>query len=397
MAKPDVWDLPMIDVLTDDLRGLFSQHYVLAALAQSGCTREDNFAGQGVIPMCDMQRHSVFKSSPELGTYNHHQCIVKWKDEYWCGWDNGFIDEDAPGQRTFLSRSKDGASWSERILLTDGDADGGMLRVLGGLYPRGDKMYAFIQEMWNVVKADEPGMTILDARKTSFRNDLWVTSNGTDWELVRKSMLDVHITFEKPRLTEEGRLLLPTTLHTTWGPGMILWPGDDPEETPQIIEIPHSGTHGEGTFPYAQASWYTDDDGRIWSWWRDESATGYLWVALSEDGGQSWSQARRSNFPNSMSRVFAGRLSDGRFYLMGNATRLLLERNFFALALSDDGAKFNKVFQLVSTPTRQRFGGQLKCHGFQYPSCLVDGDKLLATYSVNKEDIEVGIIDTTAI
>jgi len=397
MAKPDLWDLPMIDVLNKELKGLLDQHYVLAALAQSGCTREDNFAGQGIIPQYDMPRNSVFKSSPELGTYNHHQCVVKWKDEYWCGWDNGIIDEDAPGQRTFVSRSRDGREWSERILVADGDSEGGMFRVLGGLYPRGEKMYALIQEMWNAVKAEQAGMSIMDAGKTPFRNDLWVTENGTDWKVAQQGFLDAFITFEKPRVTRDGRLMVPTTLCPSWGPGVALWPSDNPEETPEVIAVPHSGTHGEGAFPYGQASWYTDDDGRIWMWWRDESATGYLWVSLSEDGGQTWGQIRRSNFPNSMVRIFAGRLSDGRFYLAGNPTRMLLDRNFFALALSDDGAKFNKIFQLISAPTHQSFGGQLKCHGFQYPSCLVDGDKMLMTYSVNKEDIEVGIIDTTAL
>ena len=48
-------------------------------------------------------------------------------------------------------------------------------------------------------------------------------------------------------------------------------------------------------------------------------------------------------------------------------------------------------------PTRQRFQGHLKCHGYQYPSCLVDGDRLLIAHSVNKEDIAVGIVDTTKV
>jgi len=65
--------------------------------------------------------------------------------------------------------------------------------------------------------------------------------------------------------------------------------------------------------------------------------------------------------------------------------------------MTDDGAKFSKMYQLVAEPTRQRFQGHLKCHGYQYPSCLVDGDRLLIAHSVNKEDIAVGIVDTTEI
>ena len=35
-------------------------------------------------------------------------------------------------------------------------------------------------------------------------------------------------------------------------------------------------------------------------------------------------------------------------------------------------------------------------HAYQYPCCLVDGDKLLIGYSVNKEDIECGVVAEAA-
>jgi hypothetical protein len=98
-----------------------------------------------------------------------------------------------------------------------------------------------------------------------------------------------------------------------------------------------------------------------------------------------------------MSRVFAGRLNDGRFFLVGNSTYQYMDRNFFSISLSTDGAKFEKIYRLIPERTRQRFTGYLKVHGYQYPSCLVDGDKLLIGYSVNKEDIEVGILETKKI
>ena len=66
---------------------------------------------------------------------------------------------------------------------------------------------------------------------------------------------------------------------------------------------------------------------------------------------------------------------------------------FFAISLSDDGAKFNKMIRLIEEPARQRFKGHLKVHGYQYPNALEDVDKLLITYSINKEDIECGVIN----
>lgn len=389
----------MIDVLTPELKRIVKNYYLLHQFQLTGCTREDGFAGQGIIPVCEMKRHSVFKTSTELGTYNHHQNIVKWNGEYWCAWDNCMVDEEQPGQRTFIAHSKDGITWSDRILVADGNEETGMLRNLGGLYARGDTLYAFIQEKWNLVNAANPGMSTHDNAKTSYRNDIWATKDGTNWEMVKKEYVDTQWMFENPRLTNERRLMGPVT-DSLGKSGVVLWPGDDPMEKPEIIMHPWFGNvenyfegHDLGRFVYGEATWYTDDDNRIWMYLRDESASGYLGVTISEDGGESWAEIMRSNFPDSMSRTFAGRLPDGRFYQVGNSTRILMDRNFFAVSLSDDGTKFNKIYQLVTEPAKQRFKGHLKCHGYQYPSCLVDGDKLLIVYSVNKEDIECGIVD----
>ena len=398
MGKPDIYQRAMVDVLTSELKRLVKDHFTMHQFTICGCTREDGFVGQGVVPLYDMERHDVFRTRTELGTYNHHPNLVKWKDEYWFAWDNCMVNEEWPGQRTFISHSADGVAWSERILVADGDEKRGMLRNLGGLYARGETLYAFIQEKWDLVHATEPGMSAHDNAKVSVRNDLWATENGVDWRMVKPAYADVRWMFENPRLTREARLMGPIT-DRDGSPGVALWPGDDPEETPEIVHQPWHASrrdyyagHDLGRYIYGEATWYSDDDGRIWMYWRDESASTYLGLTLSEDGGKTWTEVMGTNFPDSKSRTFAGRLSDGRFFQVGNSTRVHMDRNFFALSLSDDGAKFSKMVRLIEEPAYQRFEGHLKCHGYQYPSCVVDGDKLLIGYSVNKEDIAVGIV-----
>ena len=403
MAKPDIYDRRMIDVLTPELKEIVKNHFRLEAFKMTGCTREDNFAGHSAVSDYEMKRFSVFKTTRELGTYNHHSCLVRWKDRYWFAWDKCRVNEEWPGQSTFIAHSTDAMTWSEPIMVAAGDEERGMLRNIGGLYPFGDRLYAFIQEKWDLVHATAPDMSVHDNSKVSYRFDLWVTSDGTNWETARKGHLDVMWMLENPRLTNDGRLMGPISTHDR-KPGVVLWPGEDPAEAPEIIEMPYKGNpagyfegHDEGLFIYGESSWYTDDDNRIWMFHRDESTSTYLGIALSEDGGESWTEVMRSNFPDSGSRVFAGRLPDGRFYLVGNSTRTHMDRNFFALSLSDDGAVFNKMYRLIQEPVRQRFAGHLKCHGYQYPSCLVEDGRLLIGYSVNKEDIEIGIVDTTLV
>ena len=403
MTAPDIYDRRMIDVLSPELKALIKQYYTLEQFKMTGCTREDGFAGQGVIPDYPMERLPVFTTTAELGTYNHHSALTKWKGEYWYGWMNCMVNECWPGQRVFLARSNDARTWSDRILLADGDEKEGVVQTLCALFGHGEKLYAVIQTSWDLVHASAPTMSAHDDSKISYRNDLWVSPDGVNWELLIENYIDAYRTTENPRLTAEGRLLGPVTTHDRT-PGAVLWPGNNPEEKPEIIEMPYAARpddycagHDEGLFLYGEASSYADDDGRIWMYWRDESGPAALGVTISEDHGRTWSEVMRSNFPDSMSRVYAGRLADGRFYLVGNSTRQYMDRNFLALSLSDDGAKFNTMYRLIREPARQRFPGHLKCHGYQYPSCIQDGNRLLIAYSVNKEDMEIGIVDTTRI
>jgi len=144
---------------------------------------------------------------------------------------------------------------------------------------------------------------------------------------------------------------------------------------------------------YGEGTWYQTDDGTIFLYTRDEGQSLHLYVAVSEDDGLTWTAPTLSDFPDSMSRVYAGRLPDGRFYLAGNSYLKLLDRMHLMISISKDGYKFDKMYTLLDDPTAQRRKGLLKCHGYQYPCCLIDGDKMLIGYSINKEDIECGIIN----
>lgn len=402
MSKPDTYQRMMIDVLTPNVKAAFQKQFIGDTFVLAGCTHEHGYENE-FMEHYPMERYSIFKTATELGTYNHHQFIVKWKGKYWCAWDNCMVNEDVPGQRTFIAYSDDAKTWSERILVADGDEKGGMLRILGSLYVYEDKLYALIQRKWDISRALMQGMSTLDNRACSYSNDLWSSSDGIHWEICKEGLVDVMFLFTSLKLTNQGRLMVAITTHEM-KPGVALWPGGNPKDAPEIIEIPYNGNagdyyagHDEGLFVFGEADWYTDDDNRIWMWHRDESAAAVLGVAHSEDGGKSWTEVMRSNFPDAVSRVSTGRLTDGRFFLVGNSTMTYMNRNFFSLSLSDDGAKFNRVIRLIEDPTRQRFKGHLKVHGYQYPCSMVDGDKLLTVYSVNKEDIEIGIVDTSKI
>jgi hypothetical protein len=177
--------------------------------------------------------------------------------------------------------------------------------------------------------------------------------------------------------------------------GMVLiW--DDPSqaaENPRVIDIPASS---EGVLP-EQGTWYQTDDGRIWMYQRDSSISCRLGLTWSDDGSETWSDLIRTDFPNTYSRAFAGRLTDGRCYIVGNNYDIFLDRRHLLIAISDDGRLFDRQYTLVEGNTTRRINGRHKEDGFHYPNCFADGDKLFVIYSVNKEDIEVRIVDMSKV
>ncbi|MCK5732653.1 MAG: exo-alpha-sialidase, partial [Candidatus Latescibacteria bacterium] len=139
------------------------------------------------------------------------------------------------------------------------------------------------------------------------------------------------------------------------------------------------------------------DEGRIYMWQRDGSLSCKLGISWSDDEGDTWSEMYRTDFPNTYSRAFAGRLTDGRYFIVGNNYTNFLDRNSLLVALSDDGLTFDRQYTLRTGRTTRRIEGRHKEDGYHYPNCLVDGDKLLVIHSVNKEDIEVCIADMSKV
>ena len=235
-------------------------------------------------------------------------------------------------------------------------------------------------------KHEMVGMRRVNPQKSQIH--VYGSPDGETWEKAFTIKEPIRGIFEAPRETAEGHLLCVASLWA--GAAMLRWPGNRLLEQPDVIDVPQP--HG-ARFPYGEGSWYQLEDGRIVVFWRDEGESCRLWVNFSDDGGRSFSEPMISDIPDSMSRVYAGRLPDGRYYLCNNAFPTLLNRMHLMLLLSDDGKTFDDVYLLLNDPTSQRLMGLLKADGYQYPCCLPEGNKLLVAYSVNKEDIECGIAD----
>ena len=392
--KPDFLDCVQVTnvrMLAEEVARRLHRFHFQHCMQDSGCLI--TFGDHGprgedpyVIPYAPFSRSRVFTGTRQNGSFNHHSQWTKFRGRYFLAWSNGIINEEAGGQRILISSSQDANQWSEPVCVAGDRSDDTVAHNCLAIKATEDKLYIVDKKEDTTVDAKSPGMRRIEPN--SERLSVHASDDGKSWEKVFDFADDLRWAFEGSRPTADGHYLCIATLKS--GPAFLRWPGENICEHPEIIPVKQP----EGAvFAYGEGSWYQADDGNIVAFWRDEGQSCRLWVNYSTDGGRTFSVPALSNIPDSMSRVYAGRLQDGRFFLCNNAFPTLLNRRYLTLMLSDNGYVFNKVYLLIDDPTSQRVRGLLKADGYQYPCCLVDDDKLLVGYSVNKEDIECGIVD----
>ncbi|NIA08002.1 MAG: hypothetical protein GWP14_10300 [Actinobacteria bacterium] len=348
--------------------------------------------GWASFPKVPFERAIIYRGSAQSWAYSHHQAITKLTGKYVAAWSNGFIHEDYVGQEVHWAWSSDGVHWSEPKVVAPTPVESGLVKHNAGLYSSEGRLYCYVGVAKNFgPEAAAPNMSSLN--KPQMHLDVYETSDLENWNHYEHICDDIYL-FEGPRMTQGGKLMCcgfdPSDHHGR----VLIW--NDPSQptaSPSVVEIPESP---EAVLP-EQGTWYQTEDGRIWMYQRDSSISCRLALTWSNDGGETWSELLRTDFPNSYSRAFAGQLNDGRYYIVGNNYDVLLHRRALLIALSDDGYIFDRQYTLVEGNTTRRINGQHKEDGYHYPNCFADGNKLFVIYSVNKEDIEVGMVDTSKV
>ena len=344
--------------------------------------------GWGEFPSVPVRRATVYRGNAESWAYSHHHTIAQYDDRYVASWSNGFRHEDYVGQEVHFAWSPDGLQWSEPGIVAHTPVETKLVRNNAGLCAANGQLYCYVgvaKDFGRDVSA--PGMSTL--KEQSIHLDCYVTADLQHWEHHDNICENVYL-FEGPRPTREGKYLCCGFDLQDNHAMVLIW--DDPahlSDPPRVVHILPS--------PYGlkpeQGTWYQTDDGRIWMYQRDSTLSCRLGLTWSDDGGETWSDLIRTDFPNSYSRAFAGRLTDGRYYIVGNNYDIFLDRRHLLIALSDDGYVFDRQYTLVEGETTRRIDGRHKEDGYHYPNCLADRDQLFVIYSMNKEDIEVVMVD----
>ncbi len=348
--------------------------------------------GWGEFPALDTERAVIYRGNAESWAYSHHHTITKFGDRYVVSWSNGFSHEDYVGQEVHCAWSKDGLNWSEPQVVVHTPVESGLVRNNAGVFATKDRVYCYVCAAKDFGRdSTPPGMMSLSPQKMPL--EVYVSSDLENWECHENIVDDIYL-FEGPRPMLSGKLMC-CGYDVSDGHAMILF-WDSPEKLAGPPKVVHVHPPKDGVLP-TQGTWYETGDGRIYSFWRDDRISCRLGLCYSDDGGESWSDLLCTDFPNTFSRAFAGRLTDGRFYIVGNNYDVMLDRRTMLIALSDNGHVFDRQYTIVQGDTTRRVNGRHKEDGYHYPNCMVDGDKLFVVYSVNKEDIEVSVVDMSQV
>ena len=351
---------------------------------------------QGYPLLEGVEHQLIYLADKAGGWYSHHAHLAKVNGALLVTWSCHATDEDAAGQRVLFSRSTDGQTWSRAVEcfpscgpVAAAPASGRVLTANG--FPVIDGLAYAIAEVDDQFAAED-----------------------TDLKAARES--------EAGRKTYRGRLgwgRIARSVAADGTLGPIFWLTDEPPEPwgpepswpsstdPQVRDIAaklvayqanpvHMGawdfkhhtcweTAADG-HEMCEPTVFPRDDGALVKLARDKSGSRRMYASVSNDRGEAWTQPLQTNLPDSPSKAVAGRLPDGRTYLIGNQTR---GRDPLVIALSSDGVTFDQAAAIRAGAPAVRQKGRAKGRGYQYPSALVDGETLWVVYSIGKEDVAI--------
>lgn len=331
--------------------------------------------------------HTVFAPTASTDQFSNGAVLTAFKGKLYCMWQSSATDEDAPDTWVAYSRSADGISWTEPMVLAESITNG--YCSSGGWHVAGDTLVAYIN-VW-------PGLTPRGGftyYKTS--------TTGLDWsEMAPVKMQDgsdLNGIFEQdPHALPDGRII--NAVH--FQPGLIISPvyTDDPGGTNGWVRAGFTNLSFSGDVSREiEPSWFLRRDGSVVMIFRDQTSSFLKLAATSTDRGENWTPPELTAMRDARTKQSAGNFPNGAVFMAGNPNDDKL-RSPLAIVLSDNGDYFDKAFLLRSNSDMQaqRFTGKAKRPGYHYPKSMVWNGYLYVAYTTNKEDVDYTRLPVSAI
>jgi pimeloyl-ACP methyl ester carboxylesterase/predicted neuraminidase len=321
-------------------------------------------------------RHSaVFRGKENESGFNLHSYLAHHDGRFWAIWSSSRVGEEDPDQRVLYATSTDGHLWSEaRELAADPDGPNGPARwIARGIFPYQGRLTALAA----YIESADYGRRGRDEvwRNLRLMRFEW---SGRQWE--PRGVFADNCMNNFPPQHLDGLLALvcrDSGMNVT----MALADAPGAWKHTRVSSEPPFHQMDEPTF-------FPTTNGEVHMIIRDNARSGFLIRSISRDHGRTWSRPVRTNYPDATSKNFAGRLSNGWYFLINNPDPA--KRDPLAIAFSRDGWEFGHPLTVRTGLPVRRFAGRAKGSGtVQYPHAIEHRGSLWVIYSINKEDIEV--------
>ena len=339
----------------------------------------------------------LYRAQKNNWSYCHHAFICFFKGRFYAMWSNGRVHEDDCGQRVLISSSHNAKVWSPQVPLYDslqGDLNEVVLTA-GGFYIGKEQLIAYAG-CYEYAPENVTENHYIEINKLHKRTRLLAKTSfdGIRWSKAVEIGLPI-VPNHGPQRLNSGRLMITGGFmfpYSDESDGISGWKigGIYPKDWKDVYDDSEGVNifqqrRGGGVFLCEGAFYQTDDD-VIHMLLRSDKSN--LWATESRDNGETWCQPYETCFSNCNSKLHAGRLPDGRFYVVSNPDPDS-ERCPLTLCTSEDGENFDREYIIASDRTQKRISGLHKNGIYGYPHSLIHNDCLYVICSIHKEDIAV--------
>ncbi|MBC7820718.1 MAG: exo-alpha-sialidase [Planctomycetaceae bacterium] len=310
--------------------------------------------------------HTVINASDATLKFQLHNYLIHHDGRFWCLWSQGPPVEDEPSQHIRFATSDDGLKWSEaKVLVAPDDAEHGC--IARGLWVREGELLALV--------AHFKGKGAFGVNKElELRAFAWDEASQS-WKHKGK-LFDNAINNFPPQPLPTGEWMM-TRRDSRFNVSVLIGGRKSFDDWQSFPVVERTAVKG---FSPDEPIWWSQPDGSLTALFRDNGGSNRLFHATSTDNGRTWSKPVLSNFPNSTSKIFSLRTSNGVRVLISN-TNPSVGRRELHLSMSKDGATFTRMARLeIPSP---------KPATLQYPHAIEHDGRLLIAFSRNKTQTEV--------